>query len=58
MDTHKVNGGKIKGIKLSERSKNAGVKTGVNPGANPGAQTGAKKVFPRYLVCKQVHCYE
>ena len=49
MDTQKVNCGKIKGIKLSERSKNAGVKTGVNAGANPGALTGAKEVFPTVL---------
>ena len=53
--THRrSNGGKIKGIKLSGRSKNAGVGTGVNAGARPGAM----KNFPRYLVSNQVQCYE
>ena len=42
-------GGKIKGIKLSARSKTAGVKTGVIAGVNPGALTGAKKNFPTVL---------
>ena len=47
---------KIKGIKLSARSKAAGVKTGVSAGAIPGAVTGAQKNFPTVLKvqCKTV----